>query len=261
MRRGTASGTRTRTCPTRVHLRESPEDHAVVGEVDAPGSRPLRQSRHRHDVAADHHDEAGTGRQSHLAHVQGVTGRGTAGWRRWRTSTGSSPRRRGGGHSRRPRSGRVVVGLGSQVTSPARTAGSRRFAPSPRGSRHRRTGELVRRRLVDQLQDTLGQALARPPPSTKCVASYACTRLLGRFDHPRDLGVGVGREAVDRDHARDAVDGTDVVQVPAMFGMPASARQSPPPRGRRGRRHRGTSAHARSPPQRQRRAADRSCGT
>src|SRR5688572_17793403 len=38
---------------------EQPDDFAVVGEIDPLGRRHLGQSRHGHDIAADHHDELG----------------------------------------------------------------------------------------------------------------------------------------------------------------------------------------------------------
>src|SRR6267142_5304125 len=50
-------------------------DHLPVDEVDFDRRWDLGQSRHGHDVAADHHDELGARREAHLAHIDHVIDR------------------------------------------------------------------------------------------------------------------------------------------------------------------------------------------
>jgi hypothetical protein len=47
-------------------------DHLAVDEIDLGGGRRLRQSRHGHDVAADHHHELGAGGEANLADINDV---------------------------------------------------------------------------------------------------------------------------------------------------------------------------------------------
>src|SRR5690606_7261949 len=53
-------------------------DLAFIVEEDALRRRRARQARHRHDLAADGDDEAGTGRKTHFTHRDDVSGRRTA---------------------------------------------------------------------------------------------------------------------------------------------------------------------------------------
>ena len=82
---------------------EQPRNLPVVRDVDVVRRRGHRQARHRHDVAADHHDELRAGREPHLAdvHRRARAARRAASGRS-RTSTGSSPRRSGSGRSPTP---------------------------------------------------------------------------------------------------------------------------------------------------------------
>src|SRR3546814_3059511 len=52
---------------TKSRRSEQALDEAVVVELDAVRRGHARQARHGHDLAADRHHEAGTGRQAHLA--------------------------------------------------------------------------------------------------------------------------------------------------------------------------------------------------
>jgi toxin FitB len=58
-----------RAGPYELHS-EQPLDLAILPQMDRLCGRDARQARHRHDVAADRHHEAGAGGQTDLAHRQ-----------------------------------------------------------------------------------------------------------------------------------------------------------------------------------------------
>src|SRR5258706_4685413 len=57
---------------------EQPNNLPVVIKVDRASRRHLREARHGHDVAADHHDELRPGSEPHFANVHDVPGRRAA---------------------------------------------------------------------------------------------------------------------------------------------------------------------------------------
>ena len=227
---------------------------AVVGQVDVVGRRPLRQAGHRHHVAAHHHHEARARGEPHLADVQLVPGgapRSVASVEKeycvFATQTGSAavPVRL---DALQPAPRLAVPGHLAGAVQPARDRlrllGQRQVVVVGEG-------ELVRARAPRAARARPWRGPSAPaPPSAKCVAGKARTPVrVDQLDDPRDLRVGVGREPVDRDDARDAVDLADVV-AGAGAGSPCRARRrrGPPSPGRRRRRRRGTSAPAPSRP-------------
>ena len=54
-------------------LSEQTDDLPLIVDIDLLGGRDFRQSGHGHDVAADHDDELGAGREPDLADVDHVT--------------------------------------------------------------------------------------------------------------------------------------------------------------------------------------------
>src|SRR5574339_645241 len=68
---GSSASRRCSTSARRAALEEA-DDLAVFIKIDTRGRRHLRQSRHRHDVAAEHDDELRAGGESHLADIDGV---------------------------------------------------------------------------------------------------------------------------------------------------------------------------------------------
>src|SRR5687767_13411932 len=66
------------TLSTLTFRSEEPDDFAVFVKVDTRGRRHLRQTGHRHDVAAEHDDEFRAGGEPHLSDVDDMARRRAA---------------------------------------------------------------------------------------------------------------------------------------------------------------------------------------
>jgi hypothetical protein len=191
----------------------------VIVDVDVVGCRHLGQPGHRHDVAGHHHDEARAGREADLADVDGVPGRGAAaggigGERALRL-----------GHADR----QAGVAVGLDLREPLGGLGVERDRGSAVDLRGDGLGLVGQRELVgvdelhltlarlDGLEHTVGQRLGTGATVAEVRRLVGASTLgADEVDERGDLGVGVGGEAVDRDHGRQAVDVLDVAQVLAQ---------------------------------------------
>ena len=210
----------------RLEPQNRPDDLALGADVDRVGRRHLRQARHGHDLTADRHDELGAGREPHLAHRNREAGRRALGVRVGRERIlrlGDADRQLAEAHLfpglelvlHRLVGGGVVgaidfLGDGADLLEQRHVVGIEQLQ--------------VRLALVDDLDHRLGdvgRALAahRPVIGHQRLDAERLALLLDQ----RDLGVGVGREAVDRDHRRQAefLDVLDVALQVAHAGFRA----------------------------------------